>query len=146
MHKVTIVKSLLLTVPFAAKMVCGHLSIQAVVSAEAFFVQKRLSGFCCASANNGLIYRLDRFCMMVCPWSNRFFRNLGSQLFNTDDMITFCFRSSHPFIRFWLLLRHRRLDVCVAEEESGYISKTKNRVINDSCAADDAALLVQAAL
>ena len=42
-----IFKSSLLAVSSAAKMICGHLSIQAVVSAEAFFVQKRLLGFCC---------------------------------------------------------------------------------------------------
>ena len=63
-----IFKSSLLAVSSAAKMICGHLSIQAVVSAEAFFLCRNdCWAFVVFSANNGLIYRLDRFCMMVCP-------------------------------------------------------------------------------
>ena len=41
---------------------------------------------------------------MVCPWSNRYFRDFGSQLFNTGDMVTLCFRSSQPLIRFWIFV------------------------------------------
>ena len=54
MHKVTIVKSSLLAVPFAAKMVCGHLSIQAVVSAEAFLCKNDCWAFVALLQTMGL--------------------------------------------------------------------------------------------